>query len=184
MKRRARSAALGETTPFPASLSMSSRANTNFRFNRTTVGRANMRRRPRSGPMSRTSPAIAASPNSFALTRRSSSRVSVAAAGTLRPRTARPTSPTSSSAPPAFCTSRCFLTSRDARISPARPSTRRAGTTMCRMTASAGVSSAAAPVVCRSPKRWLGRDATSPSSFAAHNGSIFATTHILPGASG
>jgi cation diffusion facilitator CzcD-associated flavoprotein CzcO len=54
----------------------------------------------------------------------------------------------------------------------------------CRIRAGGGVSSAAAPVACRSPRHWLGRVATSPSSFAGRNGSIFATIRTPPGASG
>ena len=86
--------------------------------------------------------------------------------------------------PPAFYTSRFFRIFRGARASPARPSTRRAGTTACSITASAGGSSAAVPAACRSLKRWRGRDATSLSSFAARNGSIFGRIPILPGSSG
>ncbi len=70
-----------------------------------------------------------------------------------------------------------------ARVSPARLSTRRAGTTACPTKVSAGASSAAAPAACRSPRRWPGRGARSPSSSAARNGSISARTRIRPGAS-
>ena len=133
MKRPARSAGPGGTTPSPASLSMSCRANTNFRSSPTTTGRANMRRPPRSGPISRRSRATAASPNSSASTRRSSQRGSPTVAGTSRRPRATRTLRMFSSAPPAFSTSRSFLTFRGARVSPARLFTRRAGITACPM---------------------------------------------------
>src|SRR5580700_10506965 len=53
------------------------------------------------------------------------------------------------------------------RESFAGPSTRRAGTTACPIRASAGASSAAAPAASRSPRRWPGRGAMSPSLSAA-----------------
>ncbi len=182
-KRPARSAGPGATIPFPASSSMSCRANTSFRSSRTTAGRANMRRRPRSGPTSKRSRATAASANSSASTRKSSRRGSPTVAGTSRPPRATPMSPMFSSARPVFSTGRCFRISPGATVSPARRSTRRAGTTACRMPASGGASSAAAPAACRLPRRWPGRGATSPSSSVARNGSIFATTRTRPGAS-
>ena len=183
MKRPARWVGLGGTTPFLASLSMSYRANMNFRSSPTITGRANMRRPPRSGPISRRSRATVASPNSSASTRRSSQRGSPTVAGTSRPPRATRTLRMSSSAPPDFSTSRSFLTLRDPRVSPARLFTRRAGITLCPMPASAGGSSAAAPVACRSPRRSPGPDATSPSSSAARNGSISVRIRTRAGAS-
>jgi cation diffusion facilitator CzcD-associated flavoprotein CzcO len=56
-------------------------------------------------------------------------------------------------------------------------------TIVCPMPASAGVSSAAAPAASRSPKRWLGRAATSRSSSGARNGSISARIRTRPGVS-
>ncbi len=98
----------------------------------------------------------AASKNSSASTRRSPRRGLPRAAGTSKPPAATPMSPMSSSAPPAFSTSRCFPTSPAATALPAPRSTRRTGITACPMPASAGASSAAAPAACRSPRRWPG----------------------------
>jgi cation diffusion facilitator CzcD-associated flavoprotein CzcO len=76
--------------------------NTSSRSSPTTTGRANMRRPPRSGPISRKSHATAVSPNSFASTRRSSRRGSPTVAGTSRPPRATRMMRTFSSAPPAL----------------------------------------------------------------------------------
>ena len=97
----------------------------------------------------------------------------------------RPMSRTFSSAPPAFCTSRSFPTSRGARVSPARHSTRRAGITACPMPGQAlGRHRQRRQRRADHRGAGLGGRATSPSSSAARNGSISATTRTRPGASG